>query len=95
MQSLNRQAHIDFESLDLKDDKQREWRLAMYEIITQIEDSRVELSLMSDGIEQREALQRMKVKADSLSNQLRGIEENRLSGSNNTNGRVQEEHTIV
>jgi hypothetical protein len=96
MQSLNRQAHIDFESLDLKDDRQREWRLAMYEIITQIEDSRVELALMSDGLEQREALLRMKVKTDSLANQLRAIEENRLSGSsNNTNGSLQEESTIV
>jgi hypothetical protein len=75
MKILKRAAISDFNLLSVKDTMQREFRLELYQIIGHISDSRVELALVSDRLEQKEALSRIKARNDNITLRLGQIEE--------------------
>jgi hypothetical protein len=106
LNALKKQALFDFNALSItprnKDDQdwdasQAESKKDLYSIRMALEDARIELALMSDRLEQKEALQRIKAKSDSLATELNRLEEKALiiRNDNSRNGTISEESQIV
>ena len=88
MEALNKQTLIDFSPLSITpkqkydddwDEQQAEHRKDMYNIRLAIEDSGIELVLMSDRLVQNDALQMLAARSDTLANRLGQIAERRRS----------------
>jgi hypothetical protein len=98
MKILKKQAITDMSLLSTKDERQRDLRVELYQIIGQLSDSRVKLALVSDRLEQKEALGRMRAKSDSMMLRIDQIEDQTgitKEESKDNAGLFQEESKIV
>jgi hypothetical protein len=72
LESLRRQAWIDFASLRLKENA--ELRLEMYHIAMEIEDAVLQAMEMRNILESKVALQRLKSRADNIKDDIKRAE---------------------